>query len=944
MLSLVTNLCNLFNTFNFDAGSLGAGLGIQARMNTASQEFTLRQAEINFKIDRQSLHRQDLRDLVGVTTGRMDIFLLVGTLLLTFCITWYSGLTSGSGQPEWFQALFLIHNFCAVGYLVFCVWLAMHASIASSAVGVRLLTGWARLSIPRWEDLQSLKVPLFPVMDKAQELGAQLQQRFMGSSASAAPVAVATDSASSVLPPGSSGAVTAVDMLSSAMAQTKMKPLPEDPDHLRRYLEEQKRWISYDAHSRLCMSLGMNQMLQALSYHIVGTVIDKSRPAAVFCFFGVKILGGLLLKLDTRDEVHTWKLNATVVFFFLLPGVFAGLALWIFKDRWWQSYVALPSFILHACFLARIGLEIQPKSTDSGNVSLPMQMRTVHYINIIDPDHNRTASVVSSDLRNIIRNLRTARTELAIAVDHVMEDEVRKGCHSDRNGNEKLRALNRTVADRSELLQNYYDVSDNKMARQEVELAQQSLDRYELWTRAPEVLETLNAMRSKEVTSKLKPEQREALERSYEAFLKHSQDFKLGLGSADENSPEDAHNMSSLSQVTASLRARSDGTARESSNSGPSSNGLRSVLLSEDPQSQQMEMETYVGSFHTGRVAYKRDALSEWEGNLSRLTERSSNMAHTATDDAQAEVEVGKPTHNQYYVPPDKVPGKVVRYFTLGVAWWWVLSAVWHAAVPLKNRLKASPPLVELSSVNTTWPQPESLFEVASLHCQGSDTLFLRDQFTFFATSARHDGSLGVEEMSDVSGPTLLCRQGHCETLSPAGTDVWKLEPLSQTTASSTPVGSKVSAVWGCSLAEMCETIWVSHWDGSDVVVLKLMLNQMGRWRVRRQSRLPVSCAGCPHERYGDVSALQLGSNGKSLAVLFDNGARLDGWDTVSGQLLGRWRFETAHSSMCHDGHRLFAVRRGKFSPVLEVALLPGSLVDHVHTTVSPVRPIRMEA
>merc|ERR1712136_361737 len=180
-------------------------------------------------------------------------------------------------------------------------------------------------------------------------------------------------------------------------AQTKMKPLPEDPDHLRRYLEEQKRWISYDAHSRLCMSLGMNQMLQALSYHIVGTVIDKSRPAAVFCFFGVKILGGLLLKLDTRDEVHTWKLNASVVFFFSLPGVFAGLALWIFKDHWWQIYVALPSFLLHAYFLARIGLEIQPKSTDSGNVSLPMQMRTVHYINIIDPDHNRTASVVSSE-------------------------------------------------------------------------------------------------------------------------------------------------------------------------------------------------------------------------------------------------------------------------------------------------------------------------------------------------------------------------------------------------------------------------------------------------------------------------------------------------------------------------------------------------------------------
>jgi len=109
---------------------------------------------------------------VELTVGRMDIYHVVGTLLLTFCVEWYSDNSLiSSGLPPWFVTLFLISNFCAVGFLIFSVWLAMHASIASHSIGVRLLTSYARLSIPSRKELDQISVPLVPLISQLLSVG-----------------------------------------------------------------------------------------------------------------------------------------------------------------------------------------------------------------------------------------------------------------------------------------------------------------------------------------------------------------------------------------------------------------------------------------------------------------------------------------------------------------------------------------------------------------------------------------------------------------------------------------------------------------------------------------------------------------------------------------------------------------------------------------------------
>ncbi|CAK0843066.1 unnamed protein product [Prorocentrum cordatum] len=115
-------------------------LATTARGNTVEQKFQRNLAEVDFRLERQKLHREDVRDLMELTVGRMDLYHVVGTLLLTFCISWYTGngiITAG--LPRWFATLFLINNFCAVGYLIFSVWLAMHASIVAHSISVGLL-------------------------------------------------------------------------------------------------------------------------------------------------------------------------------------------------------------------------------------------------------------------------------------------------------------------------------------------------------------------------------------------------------------------------------------------------------------------------------------------------------------------------------------------------------------------------------------------------------------------------------------------------------------------------------------------------------------------------------------------------------------------------------------------------------------------------------------
>lgn len=315
-------------------------IGFESRTNTVSQSFERNLAEASYRIQRQQLHREDIRDLMELTVGRMDLYHVVGTLLLTFCIAWYTenGIVS-SPLPKWFATLFLISNFCAVSYLIFSVWLAMHASIIAHSVGVRLLTSFARLSIPSKAELDNMRTSIYPFLQSFLDMGTRLLSSAPdGSSQSfAAPSRITSSMQSEALLPGRQPSrsrkgsfLDAADQKSSAaIGEASANAGDDDTEHFLRFLQEQRRWLSYDAYARVCMTLGMNQMLQALAYYTQGVLWNSSPVAANTSFFAIEFLGLLLMKLDIAVEDDAGVLDAlALVVFYLTPPVLASALMW----------------------------------------------------------------------------------------------------------------------------------------------------------------------------------------------------------------------------------------------------------------------------------------------------------------------------------------------------------------------------------------------------------------------------------------------------------------------------------------------------------------------------------------------------------------------------------------------------------------------------------------
>ncbi|CAK9109996.1 unnamed protein product [Durusdinium trenchii] len=146
---------------------------------------TLRQErefqEQDMRVAQFSLYREDVRDLVELTVGKMDLYLVSAALLIdrtTVMITKADEALPGflpwdptkRISPEWAVALNamslasgvarreerllfphraprLKHRRIYVFYLLLCLWMAMYASISAQSFGTRLLTQFVRLPV-----------------------------------------------------------------------------------------------------------------------------------------------------------------------------------------------------------------------------------------------------------------------------------------------------------------------------------------------------------------------------------------------------------------------------------------------------------------------------------------------------------------------------------------------------------------------------------------------------------------------------------------------------------------------------------------------------------------------------------------------------------------------------------------------------------------------------
>jgi hypothetical protein len=300
----------------FDGAAFGLATFMGTRVNNVSQGFDRRLGGIDYKIKRQKLHREDIRDLIELTTQRMDIYQLVGTLLLTFCMTWYTDASIWQ-LPVWYSDLWLISNFAAIGYLLLGVWLAMYASVAARSTGTRLLTSYARIAFPRKDELDAIKYPVFfknpfkrvPRTESADEECTSSPEEFMLSE--------------------------------------------DDTQHFCRFLDELPQWLAHDTWSRVCMSYGLNQMLQALSFFSMGNLWPKSPMVAILSYAAIKRLSIFVLWLDIGELEHSWWDKFALISFKLIPSVLAVFML--LYDFWigplGKGLMVVVVFLSHAGWL-----------------------------------------------------------------------------------------------------------------------------------------------------------------------------------------------------------------------------------------------------------------------------------------------------------------------------------------------------------------------------------------------------------------------------------------------------------------------------------------------------------------------------------------------------------------------------------------------------------------
>lgn len=722
------------------------------------------------------------------------------------------------------------------------------------------------------------------------------------------------------------------------------------------------------------MTLGMNQLLQALAYYILGVIWMDSIVAAVSSFIAVQFLSSLILQLDVRpcDDGRAYG-KYQYLAFYVLPQLLAAGLIWASDARVianlplrigqfltngvWLSIFVTPCFLLHGAWLAFIASEMLPRRVKgkSGDAAfsralLPMRLRTAYYLNVLDDNQREwSENVRKSEPETNIAHLMDMRQELSVARRH------------DKDLQEQYDALSRAVSiARRSLI-------GSQIAEKELKQVQNTLDHFTIWQSAPEILRNLDALRNPAVDVWVEdPEGRERRrkerDRAHQYFLHVCKKLDLGI-----TTPVDK---------TKSLMPAGEGqephvTGNDQLVSLSVAHGEK-LSVRVDAYHDYFHQDVFVkpkgelkveASFASQVTSYETamtDKLPKWleDAKQPLLTDADHSSPSSAETPAQ-QVELVPNS----VAPPDDLPRRTVRNFTICAAFWWALAASGQVVVSIVSLRQQPFPELFTRNVSKVWPRPAALFSTNSLHCNDSDVLVGSHYAVYSAkfqqppgrktneTSSSFTGGLGrfdlVTESEAVAAlhgthsfDMLLHRGGTWQLLRGGpGSARHEVVPLP-------PAWRTVSATWDTTCRSgHCDVAWLAAWDGVDVVVANLkrkaMDNQEATWSFHTRFKIyPEPGAWCEHgparcdmdtespARYESVHALQMGKNGQTLAVLHwtNGGVALDGWDLFTGTPLGRWGFRNGpYTAMCQNSKEFLFVRREKseHGPVLEVASLP---------------------
>lgn len=364
---------------------------------------------VKMQIERFNLFREDIEDLVKLTVGKMDMYHLVGALVLGSATTMFTEGRIYAPTPPFFLSIYFMSLCGGWLYLLMTVWLSMYASVSSHSFGTRLRTRYVRLPIPSLEQLYGiasklhhfehqgadkiLRVPFGPQ-------GTPEWRQVSGMPASSQKPSNSTAVLKSGRTPDSSNSRTAVmrwntegeDLLGSGEAAFGREEVVTSAasaatgKHVQRFRQLQAKWQCFDAYARVSMTLGVHQILQSLNYFLLGLTLveNATRSTAIVLTVILQSLCLAILVLDLAGlstlQVIAMQMVASVPVFIILCCLATG------ERR--ATHLLNPNEISPAvpiaCFFEALWFQLVllvSKPSD-GLASLPRRFRAVLFLDV----------------------------------------------------------------------------------------------------------------------------------------------------------------------------------------------------------------------------------------------------------------------------------------------------------------------------------------------------------------------------------------------------------------------------------------------------------------------------------------------------------------------------------------------------------------------------------
>jgi len=410
-------------TFNYNRDNF-----MYDREMRMKKEFQL----MDFKCEQAGQWREDVRDLISLTEYKMHVYLLVNVLMLGFTVVlWCEGRLPET-TPDWMMmgsALSITGSFM---FLLLSIWMAMHAAVAAQGYETRLLTQLVRLPIPTWQELEACRTcgSDFEKLDPKQMFRVpfvQGRQEDMMNKSAAAAAAGAEASASgqpfssvstagqpfsvTAIPPESADRVPACRQESPSEGQSTSTAAARAADpwglersgddiyelgtregseiarlrHIKLARQAMVYWQTYDAFARVSMSIGVIELLLAMSYYVLGYVLvqDGCRTAATYGVILLTVMAESICRMDM--SLPLWESRLVQFLLFVCPVMSCVAAChWSTQSNFSLKLAEgciVVAFFSHGLFLALMTYFCRISEQDNGTL-LPVAFRSVLYLDV----------------------------------------------------------------------------------------------------------------------------------------------------------------------------------------------------------------------------------------------------------------------------------------------------------------------------------------------------------------------------------------------------------------------------------------------------------------------------------------------------------------------------------------------------------------------------------